>query len=61
MKDLCGDYRDERQQGAGRWAALSGAIRFWIDDRSTPENQSEPGRGQAATPVVPRVAEQQSH
>lgn len=32
MKDLCGDYRDERRQGAGKWEALVASIRFWVDD-----------------------------
>ena len=59
MKDLCGDYRDERRQGAGRWSALAGAIRFWIDDRRKLDDQPDPRQKQAA-PVVHRVAEQRS-
>jgi len=60
MKDLCGDYRDERRQGAGRWAALVGSIRYWIDDRRGTDDQPEPRPTQAGAPVVRRVAEQRS-
>jgi hypothetical protein len=60
MKDLCGDYRDERRQEAGRWAALVGAIRYWVDDRSNARDRSEPRPKQASAPVVDRVAEQVS-
>jgi len=59
MKDLWGDYRDERRQGAGRWAALIGAIRYWIDDRKSLDEPLE-SRGPAGAPVVRRVAEQHS-
>ena len=60
MKDLWGDYRDERRQGAGRRAALVGAIRYWIDDRRSVDDQPEPRAKQAGTTVVRRVAEQRS-
>lgn len=55
MKDLCGDYRDERRQGAGRWAALVGAIRFWVDDRRNLDEQPERRQKPAGAPVVRRV------
>lgn len=51
MKDLCGDYRDERQQGAGRWGALVGAIRFWIDDGSEQDDRPGSRPSQAGAPV----------
>ena len=51
MKDLCGDYRDERQQGAGRWEALVGSIRFWIDDRSDEVDRRESRPRHAGAPA----------
>jgi hypothetical protein len=51
MRDICGDYRDERQQGAGRWEALVGSIRFWVDDREDPDVRTGSRPTHAGAPV----------
>lgn len=51
MKDLCGDYRDERRQGAGKWEALVGSVRFWVDDRKDTDDPTGSRPKQAGAPV----------
>ena len=51
MKDFCGDYRDERRQGAGRWEALVGSIRFWSDDRKDADDRPGSRAKRGGAPV----------